>query len=115
MSWMRREAAALEPSTARNALVRATAILEASKGVTAPLRRITWKPGSLATARGCETVSALYGAGAGRSASTERDIGSKPQDQDVGGKGQGGRVERARDKERPRPASAPPGHPARGR
>ena len=36
-----REAAALLPSTARNALVSATAIFEESNGGTAPLRRIT--------------------------------------------------------------------------
>ena len=40
MSWTRREAAALLPSVARKALVKATVIFEASYGVTAPLRRM---------------------------------------------------------------------------
>src|SRR5688572_820773 len=46
---MREEAAALVPSTARNALVMAMAILVASYGVTVPFRRMTFnKPGALA-------------------------------------------------------------------
>jgi cytochrome c553 len=43
-SWMRLEAAALPPSTARKALVMATLILFGSKWVTLPLRRMTWTP-----------------------------------------------------------------------
>ena len=40
VSWIRDDAAALPPSTAKKALVIATAILLASKLVTLPLRRI---------------------------------------------------------------------------
>src|SRR5215469_11646703 len=47
MSWTRRETAALLPSTARNALVSATAIFEESNGDTDPSRRMTWYAGSL--------------------------------------------------------------------
>ena len=41
VSWMRLEAAAVPPSTARNALVIATEILLISNGTTVPLRLIT--------------------------------------------------------------------------
>ncbi|CAL1241009.1 protein of unknown function [Candidatus Methylocalor cossyra] len=41
VSWMRRLAAAVLPSTARKAFVMATLILVGSKAVTLPLRRMT--------------------------------------------------------------------------
>ena len=45
---MRLEPAAVSPSTAKKALVMATAILLASKGVTVPLRRMTlMSPGAV--------------------------------------------------------------------
>src|SRR5690349_16627036 len=44
VSCTRRELEAEFPSTARNALVTATEILEGSNGERAPLRRMTWKP-----------------------------------------------------------------------
>ena len=47
LSWTRREAAAVCPSTARNALVIATAILVASNVETVPLRRMICIGGSL--------------------------------------------------------------------
>ena len=49
VSWMRLDAAAVPPSTARNALVIATDILLASKGTTVPLRLMTRNlPGAVA-------------------------------------------------------------------
>ncbi|MCY1492313.1 hypothetical protein D9M68_261190 [compost metagenome] len=49
VSWMREEAAAVPPSTARKALVMATVILSSVYGTTVPLRLITrsW-PGAVA-------------------------------------------------------------------
>ena len=52
VSWIRELAAAVPPSTARNALVIATEILLSSKGTTVPLRLITRIcPGAVAAIR----------------------------------------------------------------
>ena len=64
-SWTRVEAAALPPSTARKALVRATMILLASKWVTLPLRRMTWTlPGAWASTSPAETAAEVGPVGA---------------------------------------------------
>lgn len=65
---MLREAATFELD-ARNALVSATEIFDGSNGVTEPLRRMTWYPGSLPDVRAtapCHQSGVVFGAGSER-------------------------------------------------
>src|SRR5262245_50008063 len=79
ISWTRREAAAVCPSTARNALVIATEILPASKRETVPLRRITCIGGCASDAARDSGRNRMIGADLA-SRSTESDIFQGPVD-----------------------------------
>jgi hypothetical protein len=62
---MRRDAAALPPSTARKALVMATPILSGSKPVILPLRRMTLMPPGAVAATAAVSAPPAGGAGCG--------------------------------------------------